>query len=77
MPQVNMTIDDERYAILVREVGRRMTASGKILKLSTLAAELLNPAIDNLNGQTPTQDSEQVDKPADEPLNNPLADLDI
>ena len=77
MPQVNMTIDDERYAILVREVGRRMTASGKILKLSTLAAELLNPAIDNLNGQTPTQDSEQEDKPADKPLNNPLADLDI
>ena len=77
MKQVGLTITDEHYELLVREAGKRMSETGKITAIATLAYELLAPSIENMNGNlpthTPTNDSEQDN----EPLNNPLADLDI
>ncbi len=74
MPQVNMWMDDEHYAALIKEAGKRMANTGKITKVSSLAYELLKPAIHNLNGNSPPiKDTNSDDKQVKEPKSD-LAD---
>jgi len=58
MKQVNVAITDEEYEVLVKEIGKRMAISGKLIGVGTLAHELLMPAISGLNGSQPSKDSE-------------------
>ena len=82
MPQVNMYVDDKLYAILVKEAARRQLESEKVVKISSLAAELLKPVILSLNGDTPPQDANpdetpQTNSKEDEQISNLFANLDI
>ena len=63
--QVNLWITDEDYKILVKEAARRQLETGKIVKIATLASELVKPAIARLNGQTPSEDNIQESKQDD------------
>jgi len=45
MKQVNMTITDEEYTILVKETGKRIAKTGKLMTVTTLAHELLLESI--------------------------------
>ena len=75
MKQVNLTLSDEEYEVLVREAGKRMVVSGKWLAVTTLTYELLKPVIANINGSTPTEtpnnDSEQDNEQDNEQETNP------
>jgi hypothetical protein len=65
MKQVNMYLRDEDYELLVREVGKRMADTGKLVKVATLAHELLRPALDNLrNGNSPASQDNKQEAPA-------------
>jgi hypothetical protein len=82
MKQVNMTLSDEAYAILVKEAAKRQLESGKVIKIASLAAELFMPVVNSLNGnspaETPTQDTKPEEKQENkQELPNPLADLDF
>jgi hypothetical protein len=79
MKQVNMYLRDEDYELLVREVGKRMADTGKLVKVATLAHELLRPALDNLrngNGQV-SQDIEQEAPAPKSKLAMDFASIDI
>lgn len=73
MPQVNMSINDEHYAILVKEAARRQLESGKIVKIASVAYELLRPEIAKLNGQAPSEDDIQDTNPDDKQERSQLA----
>jgi len=81
MKQVNITLTDEEYELLVVEAAKQQAEKRAVIRISTLAGELLKPVIANLNGnspaETPTQDTEQVEKQDDEQETNPFASLDI
>jgi len=81
MKQVNITLTDEEYELLVVEAAKQQAEKRAVIRISTLAGELLKPVIANLNGnspaKTPTQDTEQVEKQDDEQETNPFASLDI
>ncbi len=51
MKQVNVSLPDEVYEILVKEVGKRMVETGEVFTVSALAANLLMPEINNLNNK--------------------------
>ena len=70
MKQVNITVTDEEYEILVREAGKRMAISGKLTPISTLAHELLVPAISGLNGTQPIKEAHQDAPPIENPETN-------
>ena len=78
MKQVNLTITDEDHAKLVVEAGKRQVESGKIIRISSLAYELLKPTIASLNNNpptdTPTEKQTQDDKQEE---THPLAALDL
>lgn len=67
MKQVNIWLTDERYELLVKEAGKRMAQTGKLIKVSTLATTLLNPALDTLNGNKPTEKPSQDNIPDKSP----------
>ncbi len=81
MKQVNMTIADEDFTVLVIEAAKRQLESGNIIRVSSLAYDLLKPTIANLNGtpiKAPQQDSNSVDKQDNEPVSgHPLANIDL
>jgi len=67
MKQVNVTMKDKEYEVLVREIGKRMHESGKLTRIGTLAYELLKPSIAKLNGDKPTKDAKQDAPPIENP----------
>ena len=78
MKQVNLTITDEEYELLVVEAAKRQSQLRKVIRISSLAHELLKPIIASLNNNpptdTPTEKQTQDDK-QEEP--HPLAALDL
>ena len=73
MAQVNVTISDEAYEILVEESAKRQLISKKVVRIGTIAAELLEPAILALNsdsapnsapGENPKTESNKESKPS-------------
>ena len=91
MKQVNMSISDEHYAVLVREAAKRQLVKGKLVKVASLSYELLKPTIVSLNGskptEKPTEDNKQVNtslpnEPTSEDseqsqLSNDFANIDL
>ena len=82
MKQVNITMTDEDYEVLVVEAAKLQVESRKVYRVATLAYELLKPTIASLNGNTSPQDANQEETPETnskdgEQLNNAFADLDI
>jgi len=80
MKQVNLWLDDDIHMLLVKEAARAQLETGKILRVSTLAAMILKQS---LNGKP---DNKQDDKqePAElspesptEENDNPFADLNF
>jgi hypothetical protein len=54
MKQVNVSLPDDLYEILVREVGKRMVETGEVFSVSALAADLLVPKIKSFNDNKDT-----------------------
>ena len=85
MKQVNVAVSDEEHVLLVKEAGKRMAESGKIVPIAAILYEMLEPAIANLNGKptnNPTNDANPIETPQTnskdgEQLNNAFANLDI
>ena len=71
--QLNLFIDEEDHAILVKEVGKRMNETGKYLSLVSVAYDLLKPEIARLNGQTPSEDNIQDSKQDDKQDSSQIA----
>ena len=61
--QVNLVVDDDIYAEMVREAGKRQLESGSICSIASLAKEIFTPAARaRYNGHNPI-DNKQDDKP--------------
>ena len=81
MKQVNLWLDDDIHMLLVKEAARAQLETGKILRVSTLAAMILKQS---LNGKPDNkQDDEQESLPENDPTtpteenDNPFADLNF
>lgn len=81
MKQVNMTLPDDVYELLVKEAARRQLASGKVIRVSYLAAELCVHAVHTMNGNKaappPTEKVSEKTSTDQPDLPNPLANVDF
>ena len=77
MPQVNLTLSSEEYELLVVEAAKRQVEKRKVIRISSLAHELLKPVIAALTNTPPNETPTNESKSDDKPLNDPMADLDI
>ncbi len=53
MPQVNVTITDEEYTVLVKEINKHMEDTGKMIGIATMLGRVVRPAIAALNDAKP------------------------
>jgi len=56
MPQVNITLTQDEYDALFKEVTRRMLAGEKPWKMATILHEQVTPYLNSLNGNKPQED---------------------
>ena len=77
MKQVNLTITDEDYELLVVEAAKQQVVKKKVVRVSALLYDLAKPVIANLNGSSPTATPTNDSKPDEEQGPDPFAELDI
>jgi len=69
--QVNMLIPDDLHEVLVKECAKKQLATGKVVRVASMASSLICPILESLkNGHNPMPISEDS-----KPVENPYADM--
>ena len=77
MKQVNMWLDDDVHALLVRMAAEEQLETGKWVPISRLASRIVKETLNGHkpdNEQTPANDAKQD---AEQPAKNPFADINF